>query len=194
MSDSMPSPSTRPRLRWFQFGLRALFGVLTLCVAGVVAWKTYVAPYEAQRQTMLLIEKLGGSYEAEAVDSWLGRFFPGGFKNVTLVDVTRCDDPASYLDAVVRLPQLRTLAVGGEGFADAEVQRLKSVSSLEGLLLDSTSVTDAGVADLQQAMPGLDIHRSYQRAWLHFMQRFQPINVVRFGDAAPGHASLKSKF
>ena len=84
-------------------------------------------------------------------------------------------------------------AVGGNAFTDAELQQLHGLSSLQGLVLDSTNVTDAGLAALQQAMPELDIHRSCQRAFARFVRKFQPVKRVRFGDAVQGHEGLKAK-
>ena len=56
MADQPP----KPRLSWFQFSLRTLLIVVTLVAGLLVAWRVYVEPYRRQRETMKLIEELGG--------------------------------------------------------------------------------------------------------------------------------------
>lgn len=178
----MSQPVPKSRRRWFQYGLRTLLVVVTLVVAGLVAWRAYIAPYEQQRQTMLLVERLGGGCETKTEDKWGGRFYHDGFKSVTRVDLTNCDDPARYIDAISRLPKLEILVVGGNNFTDDHLRRLHRISSLQGLVLDCTNVTDTAIAELERALPKLDIFQSYRRAWQNF--KYQPIKSVRFGEIA----------
>jgi hypothetical protein len=49
---------------------------------------------------------------------------------------------------VAALTDLETLVVGGPQFGDEELRRLHGLRSLRGLVLDSTEVTDAGLAEI----------------------------------------------
>ncbi len=60
--------NVKPRRRWFQFSLRTLLIVVTLVAGLLVAWRAYVEPYRRQRETMKLVEELGGRYTLEPVD------------------------------------------------------------------------------------------------------------------------------
>jgi hypothetical protein len=112
---------------------------------------------------MKLIEQLGGSYQSEAETTWLRFVLGDQFHNVTLANLADCDDPEAYLEAISRLPRVRVIVVGGETFADPHVARLAQVGTLEGLVLDTTAVTDAKIAELRQERPGLQIYKSQRR-------------------------------
>src|SRR5262245_6731051 len=89
-----PAPS---RLRWYQFRLRTLLAVTTAIVGLLVAWRTVVEPCRQQRQTMELIEELGGSFESAAADRWQVWLFGADYQNVVRVSLTDCDQPDKYL-------------------------------------------------------------------------------------------------
>ncbi len=51
------------------------------------------------------------------------------------------------------------LRIGGPNVTDVGLVHLKGLRSLRSLDLSGTKVTDAGVADLQRALPNLEIIR-----------------------------------
>jgi hypothetical protein len=153
----------KPRLRWLQFRLLTLLLVVTGVALSLGAWRTCIEPYRRQRQTAQLVAKLEGRFVmSEGVD-WLP-YFGKDLRKLVLVDLADRDDPAEYLDAVAALPALETLVVGGPKFGDEQLRRLHRLHTLRGLVLDSTEVTDAGLAEIQQALPALEIERSPRRA------------------------------
>jgi internalin A len=154
----------KTRRRWFQFSLRSLLGLMTLVVGLLVAWRALVGPYQGQRETMKLVERLGGSYKSVAAERWLRRVYGQDFQHVTLVDLADCDKPGEYMDRVVRLPRLETLLVGGPEFTDEQLVRLRWMKSLRALVLDSTAVSDEAVAALKEALPELMVQISHHRA------------------------------
>jgi hypothetical protein len=160
--DDPESPPSRPRRRWYQFSLRSLM-ILTV-LAGVLfaAWRWHIEPYRVQRRTMALIERLGGRYEAQTAPIWVNRVTSANLQNVTLVDLSRCDQPEDYVGQVARLP-LEVLAVGGQRFTDQHLEELQRTTTLRWLVLDSACVSDAALAKFQMAHPHLQVYRSQRR-------------------------------
>ena len=163
MTDASSKPSKR---RWFQFTLRSLLILVTLVAGLLVAWRVYVEPYRRQRETMKLIEELGGSYKTElGGPAWMRDWFgPDNFQNIVLVDVADCDDPEKYLGQIVSLPCLETLVVGSRNFTDEHLSRLERLTTLIGLILDSTTVTDGGIGAMKQSLTNLAVHKSQRGA------------------------------
>ena len=93
--------------------------------------------------------------------NWFGADY---FQNITLVDVADCDEPQKYLEQIASLPRLETLVVGSRKFTDKHLSRLKRLTTLSGLVLDSTDVTDDGIRGLRQTLPALSIYKSQRRA------------------------------
>jgi hypothetical protein len=156
------------RRRWFQFSLRGLLIAVAFVAAAAFAWRTYVEPYRRQRETIKVIENLGGTYETAEAEPWLRRLWGDDYRNVTLVNLADCPDPDRYFEPIAALPALETLAVGGLRFDDQHLRRLRAIPSLRELLLDSTSVTAEELAALQRANPRLAIYESERLAlgWL----------------------------
>ena len=146
----MSEANANPR-RWFQFSLRTLLIAVTLAAGLLVAWRVYVEPYRRQRETMALIEELGGSYKTEpGGPEWMLDWFgTDNFQNVVFVALNDCGDPDKYLGQIESLPSLQTLCVGGQKFTDEHLSRLKRLTTLSSLTLTSTSVSDAGLAYLK---------------------------------------------
>src|SRR5438094_941353 len=130
-----PQPDLKPRRRWFQFSLRSLLVLVGLVALAATLWRTYVAPYVRQRETIKLIEKLQGTYQTTEAPVWLRRL-GGDFQNVTQANLADCDDPAAYLDHVSQLPAVELLIVGGLAFNDDHARRLHGLRTLVGLILD----------------------------------------------------------
>jgi hypothetical protein len=158
-------PPAKSKRRWFQYSLRSLMLLMTAAAGAVVAWRAYLEPYHRQRQTMALIERLGGSYETTQAPAWLSRVLGYNVNNVVRVDLTEVKaPPAEYLEHVSRLPHLEKLSVADLPFGDDALRRLHQLKTLRELILSSTSVTDEAVERLQQALPELAIRRSQVRA------------------------------
>ncbi len=139
--------------------------MLLAVLAGLlVAWRAYLEPYRRQQQTIELVKKLGGRVVTAESPDWLRRLSGDDCQNVVLVDLADRDAPAEYLDTVVSLPALETLVVGGAAFGDQELQRLRHIRTLSGLVLDCTEVTPTGLAELRSALPRLEIYQSQRRA------------------------------
>ena len=155
----------KPRRRWLQFRLRSLLWLLAAAAAMLVAWRAFVEPYRRQHQTAQLIKKLGGRIESVPPPRWLPQF-GHNLEKIVLIDVADRDDPAEYLEAVAVLPALETLVVGGPQFGDQQLRRLHGLETLRGLVLDSTEVTDAGLAEIQAALPAWKFIAAHgERSW-----------------------------
>jgi hypothetical protein len=165
-------------LRWYQFRLRTLVAAVTLIVGVLGAGQLYLAPYRQQRTAMKVIEGLGGSYESVEASLWHRRLLGSGQQDITLADVSNCDDPAAYLPYIERLPLLEVLAVGGEAFGDEQLGRLKRVRTLRFLVLDGTSVSDEAVAELCRAIPELDVYRSQRRTIAELKTQLQRVYTL----------------
>jgi hypothetical protein len=63
------------------------------------------------------------------------------------------------MEQVCRLGQLEELDLSGTDVSDVSVLLLKRLGKLKTLSLRGTQITDSGVAELQQALPGLTITR-----------------------------------
>lgn len=148
----------KPRRPWrFQFGLLTLLVLVAVAAMGAMAWRVYVDPYRRQRKTMALIENLGGSYKTSFADTWVNRWFDLGYQDITEARLNDCDDPDAYLRDVLALPRLHALAVGGSRFEDECLLRLRDRPTLRTLVLDTTSVTEEGVASLAGSLPSLEV-------------------------------------
>jgi hypothetical protein len=152
----------RPR-RWWQFGLRALLFFILLVALGLLAARAYLKPYWQQRQTVALVEKLGGTCQTTEDNRWWLRL-AGGTQSVTQVKLADCDDPEAYVADIAALPAIELLAVGGAAFTDEHAQRLHRLRTLRGLILDCTSVTADGLTALREALKGTEVYVSQRRA------------------------------
>src|SRR5262249_35694679 len=104
-SGSSP-PAHRRRRRWYQFGLRSLFLFTTAVVGLLVAWRTYVEPYRQQRDTVEVITRLGGTFEASEALTWQRWVIGGNLQNITRVDLSNCDAVYQFFPHVAELPRL----------------------------------------------------------------------------------------
>ncbi len=158
------SEPVRPRRRhWYQFTLRAVLALILLAALALTAWRVYVAPYEAQLRTMQLIQRLGGSCQADAAPRWMSRLGGAKYQIVTSVNLADCDAPGEFIEAVAQLPNLQCLVVGGVSFSDDELVKLRQLRRLRVLVLDSTVVTDDALEGLREALPELQVYRSQRR-------------------------------
>lgn len=138
--------------------------LVLVVAAGALFWRTSVEPYRRERRLMERIEELGGAYQTTAADRWVQWLHGADYQHLKLVNLADCDDPDAFIDDVAALPAIETLLVGGPAFQDSHLRRLHDLSTLTGLVLDSTSVTDDALAAVRQARPALEVYRSERRA------------------------------
>jgi hypothetical protein len=162
--DRSPPATAKSGLRWYQFRLRALLVAITLIVGLLVAWRQLAEPYRRQRETMKLVQDLGGEFQTAEAAVWQRAIFGADFQNVTAVSLPDCDEPDQYLARVAALPRLEALAVGGLNFTDEHLRRLRDCKALQVLVLDSTSVTADEIAGLQRDLPQTRVYQSQRRA------------------------------
>jgi hypothetical protein len=167
--------------RWRQFSLRAILLVILLVALGMLILREYLKPYWRQQATMALVERLGGNCQtAEAGVRWLRVF--GALHNVSAVNLAACDAPDAYVSDLAELPAIELLIVGGPAFGDEHARRLHRLRTLRCLILDSTSVSDDGIAALREVLDTTEVHASQRRA----IAALQPLGVLqRLPNAAP---------
>src|SRR5262245_56638542 len=102
---------------------------------------------------MQAIEDVGGTFQTAEAPRGKTRLWGADFQNITAVHVADVDGSKVLFDHITTLPEIRTLAVGGLNFTDDHLRRLRGHSHLSQLLLDSTSVTEEGLAALAAASP-----------------------------------------
>jgi len=167
---SLMSAPAQKRRRWFQFRLRSLLILVAVTAVALAAFRIWVEPYRRQQAAISVIKDLGGTFKTEASDVWLRRWFGAerifGYElqDLVVVDLADCEEPHAYLNHIRRLPALRTLVVGRDSFTDEHLDSLRELISLKWLVLDYTSVTNDGIAELMQALPHLQVHLSERRA------------------------------
>jgi len=113
---------------------------------------------------MNLIQELGGNYQATAAETWQRWLFGDDCQNVTVVNLADCDKVDEYLPHIQRLPRLETLAVGGDAFTKDHLERLGPMTSLRGLVLDSTAVTEDALAAWRDRHRTVEVYESERRA------------------------------
>jgi hypothetical protein len=178
----------RSRGRWHQYSLRTLLGLVTLAVGMLVAWRAYVGPYHRQRQTMRLIERLGGTYETVEAPKWL-RLYGDDFQNISLVNLADCDQPDEYVGPIAALPALETLVVGGLQFSDDHLRQLEGLATLDDLVLDSTSVASNSLDQWKQRAAAASVYLSQRRAIREFLRHETDMD----GQRSEKHPALSAR-
>ncbi len=144
--------TSSPKLRWFQYSLRTLLVVVTLC-ALLCSWLA-VAMRQArrERQAAAAFEELGGQaswYEPPDGTRWLrsrlGDHFLGSIHSVNLAN---SKITGAGLENLKVLDQLQNLDLYGTQVTDAGLENLKG-HRLRNLDLRETKVTDAGLESLK---------------------------------------------
>ena len=154
-------------MKWrFQFRLRTLLIGITVIAVGLgVCLRMWVVPAQRQRAMVRSVEAIGGRC------AYLGRsplnpsdYFDKVF-NVTFTDSLATDDDIDKLFQRHQndFGQLESFFFIGTPVTDKSLAHLGELKQLKGIGLLETKVTDAGVAELQKALPGCTITRRTKR-------------------------------
>jgi hypothetical protein len=147
----------KPNLRWFQYRLRTLF-VLTAVVSVPYGWHAFkIAQFQRESRTVIAINNFGGTVDShfpptDAHQWYIIRIHLAGTR-LTDADLLRILDPADPHNKV------NALDLAGTRVTDVGLAHLNRFVTLRTLNLTATSVTDAGVDELQNALPNCKIIR-----------------------------------
>lgn len=83
-----------------------------------------------------------------------------GLKKLSILWLADTSVTGKGLDALAELKNLKMLGLTNTGVSDEDLGRLSSLSSLENLNVKGTMVTQNGVEQLKQAIPGCEIEFS----------------------------------
>jgi hypothetical protein len=181
---------TKPRRRWFQISLRLL---LLMPIGVAVFWYVTIRPFDIQQDVIVYVQQNGGIVATQAGGpKWLHL---GGsserFQDVVHVDLADAECSQECVDHILRLPRLKSLILGGESFRDEHLLQLQSLRALDYVILDTTSVTDRGIADLKVQLPTLlKVHRSIRQALEQISQHRGGLKTTR----TPGNVGLRQRF
>ncbi len=161
----MKTSGQASQFRWYQVRLRVALLLLTLIGVALGAWTAYLRPYLDQALLLADIRNRGGVYESRPAPSWLRLLMDErDAQNVTLVNIADTDPSQSMLQRISHLWALEILVLGGETITDDKLQYVPDCDSLQAVILDSTKVSDAALAQFRAARPGVHISRCDRRA------------------------------
>ncbi len=82
------------------------------------------------------------------------------------LDATDEPYPVNVVHLIKRAPKLETVAIAGRRFRDEHLEEMAANSSLRAIILDSTCVTEEGIAKVHRQRPELVVYRSQRQARL----------------------------
>jgi hypothetical protein len=141
----------KPKLRCWQFSLRALLVFVTLC-AILCSWLA-VKKQEARRQQKAAEEigDRGGlvGLSEPSGPQWLRNLLGNDlFFSVELVSLTSMGVTDEDLEHLRGLKQLKCLYLGDNKITDAGLEHLRGLKQLKWLYLNDTKISDAGLERL----------------------------------------------
>jgi hypothetical protein len=140
---------------------RLILLVATLAVI-LAYWQVTVhQPYAAEQSCLASLKGLNPDVERELIGpAWLVSLLgPAHFQRVVTIQLAGPEVDEQQIRHLHELPHLRTLWLGGPRVDDRIIAHLKGLTGLQWLNLPDTRVTDAGVKDLQQALPFVRVVR-----------------------------------
>jgi hypothetical protein len=160
----MPTEATsKSKRRWFQYSLRMLLVVVTLCAVSCSWLAVKLRQARRQREIVAAIEKLGGDVRYDEwfgrdsdqptrspapvwLHNWLGDDF---FRTVTVVDFRGNAIGNEDLGHLKSLPHLQSVLVSNTFVTDEGLVHLRGLPTLLNLDLSSLNVTDTGLECLR---------------------------------------------
>jgi Leucine-rich repeat (LRR) protein len=170
------SDTPKPKCRWFQFRLRTLLVLVTLCAIPCSWLGVKMRQARRQRDAVAAIKKLGGVvvWSKPAGPRWLREilgddffkdvFYVGavgsevtdvglnyldGLSRLQELDLSNTRLPDAGLERLTGLSQLQVLCIGGTKITDAGLEHLTGLSQLQVLFVGGTKITDAGLEHLK---------------------------------------------
>ncbi len=169
MSTTLAKPVSRPWRRFLRFSMRGM--IVFVLVSGIgLAWMVRaIRSAQIQRDAVVAIENAGGvvryDWEWPAGEPWAPQWLVDlvgvpYFGNVIVVEFYSSSTTADATVAQVgRLTELRDLDLHLLNVSDADLAHLKGLTKLSQLYLSATGATEAGVREIQRALPRLKINR-----------------------------------
>ncbi|MGA2257086.1 MAG: hypothetical protein ABSG53_20735 [Thermoguttaceae bacterium] len=143
-----PPAVTKFKHRWFQYSLRTLLVLVTLCVIACSLIATFVrsvaVAQQEVRETCIAIRDMGGRAVPRGGFSLGCSIMAVYFRGVRVTDTD-----LEQLKGLKRLSQLHELCLEGTQITDAGLENLKGFTQLQDLELEDTKITDAGLEHLK---------------------------------------------
>ena len=166
----------KPKLRWFQFSLRTLLVIVTLC-AIPCSWlavkiheeKSLRDERNRQWRVVQAIERSSGVLEEcsirafeiiEIRPEWLNHCLGGHYHGqISELDFRGSLIKDGDLESLKSLCNLQRLRLDNTSITDAGLQHLECLPKLYRLSLSGTHISEAGLIKLQKALPNCKIER-----------------------------------
>ena len=151
IAESQPAVP-KPKLRWFQFSLRTLLVVVTLCAIPCSWLAVKMQKAKREQEAAAAFKTLGGgvAWSAPSGPVWFRTLIGDDiFIHVELLDLGDTTVTDAELEYLMELSQLQTLTLWKTKVTDAGLQHLTGLSRLQELCLGRTMVTDTGLEHLE---------------------------------------------
>ena len=162
--NTIPAPEDRRKRRpkkFFLIFLCSIVGILLLLLL-LRPLQSELSRHRQAQQAAFEIQNLGGRVswnpKMEIIETIVR---DKALSRITDVHFTNPSFPDENWLVLKELPQRFGLQVEGPQFTDASLEYLKYVKLLNYLVLNKTSVTDQGVADLIESLPHITVMYGY---------------------------------
>ena len=145
-----------------RFRLTRLILLVAMLAVILGYWQVTVhQPYAAEQSCLASLRGLNPDVGRELIGpAWLIRLIgQADFQRVVSIELAGPEVGEHQIRHLHELPHLHTLWLGGPRVDDRIIAHLKGLTGLQNLNLPDTRVTDAGVQDLQEALPNVRIAR-----------------------------------
>ena len=141
----------KPKRRWFQYSLRTLLVVVTLCAIFCSWLAVKLQQAKREREAAAAITELGGEvrwWSRPSRPEWLRKLLGGDlFMRVEEVQVS--GDTDQDWQNLKALSQLRVLYLDGTNITDKRLENLRGLSQLQILGLSQTNISDNGLESIK---------------------------------------------
>jgi len=168
MSATPPDPTTpgnvcysirMPRPLWIGLATTVLIVVSLGLRVGLPMYRQHIAVAEVERLGGVVFTQPCGPEWLESLLYKIDQDLGDRLVIVSGVCLEGRPMTDESLDHLVWLSDLEELLLSHTEMTDARLARLKNLKNLKKVSLDQCPVTDAGVADLQKALPSLTVRR-----------------------------------